>query len=77
MEPDEVLGTLLPHSELGDPECCGCLNGLVHGDKGKVVCNECETVIRSVPAAELQRTIDGLGSKLDPRYWSDSIDLEG
>src|SRR5712671_2325448 len=48
---ENVVGTILPHSDFGDPECCGCLNAVVHGDQADVVCNECGAILRSVPAA--------------------------
>ena len=32
-----------------------------------IVCNECETVVRRVPATELQRTLDEMESSLDMR----------
>ena len=42
---ENVRGTFLPHSEFGDPDCCGCLNGVIHGDWADIVCNECGAVI--------------------------------
>jgi ribosomal protein S27E len=58
MDGEEIIGTALPHSEFGDPECCGCLNGFVRGDHADIICNECSTVVRMVPAGGLQRTLD-------------------
>jgi uncharacterized protein (DUF983 family) len=49
---------MLPHSDFGDPECCGCLYGIVGDGEAEIVCNECGLVIRTVPAADLQRTLD-------------------
>ena len=53
---ENVVGTI--HSDFGDPECCGCLNAVVHGDQADVVCNECGAILRSVPAADLRKTFD-------------------
>jgi hypothetical protein len=43
-----VIATMLPHQSFGDPDCCGCLNGVVRGDQADIVCNECEAVVRTV-----------------------------
>ena len=51
-----IVGTALPHSSFGDPDCCGCLNGSIEGDRADTICNECSAVVLSVPAAELQQT---------------------
>ena len=47
------IETTLPHSDFGDPDCCGCLNGVIRGDQADIVCNECGTVLRTVPAANV------------------------
>ena len=60
-----VIGTTLPHQCFGDPDCCGCLNGIIRGDVADIVCNECEAVVRTVPPAELQRTLDEMELTLD------------
>ena len=52
------VGTMLPHADFGDPDCCGCLNGVIRGHQADIVCNECAAVIRTVPVADLQRTLD-------------------
>jgi hypothetical protein len=54
VDPQRVVGTTLPHSSFGDPDCCGCLNGFVRGDQADIVCNECNVVIYTIPAADLQ-----------------------
>jgi len=48
---------MLPHSDFGDPECCGFLVGATAGDQPGIVCNECAAVVRTVPAADLQQTL--------------------
>jgi len=34
MSEEQVIGTTLPHSSFGDPDCCGCLNGCVANNRG-------------------------------------------
>jgi hypothetical protein len=57
VDEEHVIGTTLTHSSFGAPDCCGCLNGLIRGDHADIVCNECETVVRTVPSAELRQTL--------------------
>ena len=49
---------IIPHSDFGDPECCGCLFRVVQGDLAEIVCTECLVVVRTIPASDLQRTLD-------------------
>jgi hypothetical protein len=66
MDADEpVVGTILPDSSFGDPDCCGCLNAINRGDQADVVCNECDSVIRTVPSAELRQTLTEMELTLD------------
>jgi hypothetical protein len=61
-------GPILPHSEFGDPECCGTLWPLVRDDNpdvADIMCNECEAVVKTVPVNELQRTLDEMELALD------------
>jgi hypothetical protein len=51
------IETTLPHSDFVDPECCGCLNGVIRGEQADIVCNECGTVLRTVPAANVGQTL--------------------
>jgi hypothetical protein len=60
-----VVGTIIPHSSFGDPDCCGCLNPIVQGDHADIVCNECESIVRTVPSAELQKTLNEMELSLD------------
>lgn len=51
---------ILPHQYFGDPDCCGTLWPLVReSDPGvaDIICNECDVVVKTVPVADLQRTI--------------------
>jgi len=59
------IETTLPHSDIGDPDCCGCLNGVIRGDQADIVCNECGTVLRTVPAANVGQTLTELEITLD------------
>ena len=49
----------------GDPECCGCLNGVIRGDQADIVCIECGTVLRTVPAANVGQTLTELEITLE------------
>ena len=55
---ENIVEPTLPHSEFGDPDCCGCLIGVIRGEEANIACNECLAVIRSVPTGDLQRTFD-------------------
>ena len=57
---ERIVATTLPHCEFGDPDCCGCLTGVVRGDQAEFVCNECGAIVRTVPAETLQKIIDEL-----------------
>ena len=59
------IETTLPHSDFGDPECCGCLNGVIRGDQADIVCNECGTVLRTVPATNVGQTLTELEITLE------------
>ena len=54
----EALNAFGGYSEFGNPDCCGCLNGVINGDWADIVCDECDAVIRTVSAADLQNTFD-------------------
>jgi hypothetical protein len=58
------IETTLPPG-FGDPECCGCLNGVIRGDQADIVCNECGTVLRTVPAANVGQTLTELEITLE------------
>jgi len=51
---------ILPHSDFGDPECCGLFFPLVHGDVADIKCNECGFVLCTVPVADLRWAQDEL-----------------
>ena len=56
---------ILPHSEFGDPECCGLFfpEETEAGDAA-ITCNECGFVIRTVFVADLQKTLDEMQLQL-------------
>jgi hypothetical protein len=49
---------MMPHSNFGDPDCCGCLDAIFRGYDADITCNECRQVIRTVLGTDLQRTLD-------------------
>jgi hypothetical protein len=61
----EPRRTTLPHQLFGDPDCCGCLNGMIWEDHAEIICNECDIVIRRVPVDSLQPALDDLELSLD------------
>ena len=65
MRDEQIVGTALPHSSFGAPDCCGCLNGIIRGDRADIVCNECEALVQTVPATNLQKTFDQMELTLD------------
>jgi hypothetical protein len=65
VDDDEIVETLLPHSEFGDEDCCGCFIGVVKGDLATIECNECLAVIKTVPVSDLRRTFDEMELTLD------------
>jgi Zn finger protein HypA/HybF involved in hydrogenase expression len=61
----KYLGTTIPHSDFGAPDCCGCLNGIIEDDQGRVECNECGEVLRRAPPAELRAILHQMELSLD------------
>ena len=59
-----VVGTTLPHSEFGAPDCCGRLNGITRWNEADIVCNECGEVIRTVPAKDLRVRTEGICGRI-------------
>jgi hypothetical protein len=49
---------ILPHSDFGDPECCGLLLPFERGDFVDIICNECGANVQTVEAADLRRTLN-------------------
>lgn len=65
MDAERWVRTTIPHMDFGDPECCGCLDGVIRGDVAIVECNECGAILRSVPAADLEKTLHEMGLSLE------------
>jgi Zn finger protein HypA/HybF involved in hydrogenase expression len=65
VENEQIVRTVIPHADYGDPDCWGCLNAVLNGDTAKVFCNLCDATVRIVAAADLQRTLDEMQLALD------------
>src|ERR1700739_2608130 len=61
----QPIPTTIPHSDFGDPECWGCLNGKVRGDIAVIECNECSAIVRTVTATDLEKTLHEMELSLD------------
>ncbi len=48
-----VTATFVPHADHGDSECPGLLFGVVDGDTAYIGCNDCDAVVRTMPADEV------------------------
>ena len=57
MNAEHALGPIIPHSDFGNADCCGCLFGVSRGDQSDIVCNECDVIVRTVPVTDLARTL--------------------
>jgi hypothetical protein len=55
-DPDDELTTIVPHESLG-ADCCGCIVSVRRGEEADLVCNECNTLIRTVRASEAEETL--------------------
>ena len=61
---ESPIGSILPHADFGDPECCGCLNAIAYGDEFDLTCNECGAIVRTVPAEDLTATLNEMELQL-------------
>jgi hypothetical protein len=57
VSPERERAPIIPHADFGDPDCCGCVFGVVRGDQADIRCNECDALICTVPAPDLERTL--------------------
>jgi hypothetical protein len=48
---------IVAHGDFGDKECRGCLYPVERGDEADLVCNECGALVRTVPIADVERTL--------------------
>ena len=60
-----VTATWAPHCDFGDPECAGFLYGIVRGEQGYIECNDCDAVIRTMPAAALRVALSEMEASLE------------
>jgi hypothetical protein len=58
----EYPAIIVPHMDLGDPECCGLIMAAIHGDQAELQCNECGAVLRTLPAAEAEKALAEMAS---------------
>jgi hypothetical protein len=62
---ESPIGTTLPHSDFGDPDCCGCLKVVFRPSRGFMICNECSAIVRTFPVADLEKTLTEMELALD------------
>jgi hypothetical protein len=48
---------IIPHEHVADVDCCGCLMVSVHEGEADILCNECGTVIRTLPVGAVKAAI--------------------
>ena len=53
----------MPHSDAGEPDCCGCIVPDIRGDVADLVCNECGVVFeREVSRADVNAQLAALAT---------------
>ena len=57
--------TTMPHQSFGASNCCGCLNAVTRGDEADIVCGECDAIIRTVSAGDVDRVLTEMELSLD------------
>jgi hypothetical protein len=45
---------IIPHEDIADVDCCGCLMVRVREGEADILCNECGTVIRTVDIGDVE-----------------------
>jgi hypothetical protein len=55
LKPDSL--PIVPLSDVGDEDCCGCLYPVERGDQADLICNECGALIQTVPRSEVEPTL--------------------
>jgi hypothetical protein len=48
---------IVPHEFVGGINCCGCLIVVEHGDQAELRCNECDALVATVPAVDVEATL--------------------
>jgi len=51
---------IIPHENVADVDCCGCLMVRVRNGLAEILCNECGAAIRTVPIAEVHAAMSEL-----------------
>jgi ribosomal protein L40E len=54
--PNDEMDTIIPHECLG-ADRCGCIVSVVRGHEADMVCNECNALIGTVPANEVEEML--------------------
>jgi hypothetical protein len=50
---------LIPHSDYGDPECCGLVFAIARDSSVAVFqCNECAAIVTTVPLAAVEAMVE-------------------
>jgi hypothetical protein len=57
---DEPALPIIPHEDVADVDCCGCLFVEEHGDQAYITCNECGAVISTAPAHQAAAVMGAL-----------------
>jgi hypothetical protein len=45
---------IIPHEDIADVDCCGCLMVRVRGGEADILCNECGAVIRTLAVGDVE-----------------------
>src|SRR4051794_15798549 len=57
-----IRNTAWPHADYGDPTCPGLLFPVIHGDVATIECNDCDFVLKAVPANQADEAMVELTS---------------
>src|SRR5215203_1954911 len=47
---DRYRYPIVAHSDIGDPDCCGCVFPVFRENEADITCNECGAIIKTIPA---------------------------
>ena len=62
---EQIIGTVIPHSDFGDAECCRCLNIFLLDDQVEFRCNECGKVVRNLAKTKLSAVLKEMQSGME------------
>jgi hypothetical protein len=62
MPPDELNYPIIPHEDVEEVDCCGCLYVQFRGGEADIICNECDAVVRTVSVEQATAVMLGLAS---------------